>query len=42
MCRQYGADLAINYKTQDFAAEVLAATGNKGTVIVFFTHTNSN
>ena len=30
VCKQYGADVTINYKTQDFAAEVLAATEDKG------------
>ena len=30
VCKQYGADVTINYKTQDFATEVLAATGDKG------------
>jgi len=34
VCRQYGADLAINYKTQDFTAEVLVATGNKGADVI--------
>lgn len=32
VCRQYGADVGINYKTQDFPTEVLAATNNKGIV----------
>jgi len=31
---ELGADLAINYKTQDFVAEVKAATGGKGVPIV--------
>ena len=30
VCKRYGAHVAINYKTCDFAAEVLAATNNKG------------
>ena len=29
-CRQYGAHVLINYKQQNFAEEVLTATGNKG------------
>ena len=29
-CMKLGADHAINYKTQDFVAEVKAATGGKG------------
>lgn len=29
-CRELGADHAINYRTQDFVAETLAATDNKG------------
>lgn len=32
--RALGADVAINYKTQDFVAEVKAATGGKGAQIV--------
>ena len=31
VCRKYGADVAVNYKTSDFAAEVLSATDNQGT-----------
>lgn len=30
MCKEYGADVAINYKTQDFAVEVLSATAERG------------
>ena len=30
VCKQYGADVAINYKTQDFAVEVLSATAERG------------
>ena len=33
-CVQLGAEKAINYKTQDFAAEVKAATGGKGVNVV--------
>ena len=30
VCKEYGADVAINYKTQDFAVEVLSATADRG------------
>jgi len=33
-CLELGADHAINYKTQDFVAEVLAATGDKGVDVI--------
>lgn len=33
-CVKLGAEKAINYKTQDFAAEVKAATGGKGVNVV--------
>jgi putative NAD(P)H quinone oxidoreductase, PIG3 family len=33
-CRALGADHAIDYKTQDFVAEVLRLTGGRGTDIV--------
>jgi NADPH2:quinone reductase len=33
-CMKLGADRAINYRTQDFAAEVKAATGGKGVDVV--------
>lgn len=33
-CRALGADLAVNYKTQDFVAEVMAATGNEGVDVI--------
>jgi NADPH2:quinone reductase len=33
-CVKLGADKAINYRTQDFAAEVKAATGGKGVNVV--------
>lgn len=33
-CRELGADLAINYRRQDFAAEVMAATGRKGADLI--------
>ena len=31
-CKEYGAHLAINYKQQNFATEVLSFTDNKGMV----------
>lgn len=33
-CLKLGADLAIDYKTQDFVAEVKAATGGKGVDVI--------
>lgn len=33
-CRALGADLGIDYHTQDFVAEVLAATGRRGADVV--------
>jgi len=33
-CVRLGADQAINYKTQDFAAEIKAATGGKGVDVI--------
>ena len=33
-CLRLGADKAINYRTQDFAAEVKAATGGKGVNVI--------
>src|SRR6185436_9675073 len=33
-CVRLGADKAINYKTQDFAAEIKAATGGKGVDVI--------
>jgi len=33
-CRKLGADLAINYKTEDFVAATKAATGDKGAEII--------
>ncbi|HBZ69810.1 MAG TPA: NADPH:quinone oxidoreductase [Deltaproteobacteria bacterium] len=33
-CRQLGASLAVNYKTQNFAAEVRKATGGRGVEVV--------
>lgn len=33
-CRNLGADLAINYKTQDFVAETKTATGGKGADVI--------
>ena len=33
VCKEYGADVAINYKTQDFAVEVLSATADIGTIL---------
>ena len=35
LCRSLGADVAINYKEQDFAEVVLAETGNRGVDVVF-------
>jgi NADPH2:quinone reductase len=33
-CRKLGADVAINYKTQDFVAETKSATGGKGADVI--------
>jgi len=33
-CLRLGADKAINYRTQDFAAEIKAATGGKGVDVI--------
>jgi len=33
-CLRLGADQAINYRTQDFAAEIKAATGGKGVDVI--------
>jgi NADPH2:quinone reductase len=33
-CRALGAELAINYRTQDFVEEVLRATGNRGVDVI--------
>jgi NADPH:quinone reductase len=33
-CRRLGADLALNYRTQDFVAEVMRATGDKGADLI--------
>src|SRR5512145_2395491 len=33
-CLRLGADQAINYRTQDFAAEIKAATGGKGVNVI--------
>jgi NADPH2:quinone reductase len=35
LCRDLGADVAINYNTADFAEVVLAETGNRGVDVVF-------
>ena len=35
LCRDLGADVAINYTTDDFAEVVLAETGNAGVDVVF-------
>ena len=35
LCRELGADVAINYNDADFAQIVLAETGNKGVDVVF-------
>ena len=36
VCAKNGADLGINYKTHNFADEVLKATGNKGTASSYY------
>jgi NADPH2:quinone reductase len=33
-CRTLGADVAVNYRTQDFVAETKAATGGKGADVI--------
>jgi putative PIG3 family NAD(P)H quinone oxidoreductase len=33
-CRELGADLAVNYRSQDFVAEVMAATDKKGVDLI--------
>ncbi len=33
-CRKLGADVAVNYKTQDFVAATKAATGDKGADVI--------
>jgi len=33
-CRKLGADLALNYREQDFVKEVMAATGDKGADLI--------
>jgi NADPH2:quinone reductase len=33
-CRKLGADVAVNYKTQDFVAETKAATGGNGADVI--------
>src|SRR5262249_51656066 len=33
-CRRLGADVAVNYKTEDFVAATKAATGGKGAEVV--------
>jgi len=35
ICREMGADLAIDYGHEDFVAEVRAATGGKGADVVY-------
>ncbi len=35
LCRKLGADVAINYREDDFAAVVLAETGQRGVEVVF-------
>jgi NADPH2:quinone reductase len=35
VCRELGADHAINYKTQDFAEEVKGLTGGRGADVIF-------
>src|SRR6476620_3891672 len=33
-CRKLGADVAVNYKTEDFVAAAKAATGGKGADVI--------
>jgi NADPH2:quinone reductase len=33
-CRKLGADVAVNYRTQDFVAETKSATGDKGANVI--------
>lgn len=33
-CRELGAELAVNYKTQDFLAEIMAATNGEGVDVI--------
>ena len=35
LCRELGADVAVNYTTDDFAEVVLAETDNRGVDVVF-------
>ncbi len=35
LCRELGADVAVNYRTADFAAVVLSETGDEGVDVVF-------
>ncbi|HSP10208.1 MAG TPA: NADPH:quinone oxidoreductase family protein [Candidatus Dormibacteraeota bacterium] len=35
LCKQLGADLALNYKTQDFVEEVNRATAGRGADVIF-------
>lgn len=32
VCKEYGAHMAINYREQNFAKEVLSFTGNRGKI----------
>ena len=34
VCRDHGADVIINYKTQNFADEILKETGGKGVYVI--------
>ena len=34
VCKENGADFGINYKTDNFALEVMKFTNNKGTIII--------
>ena len=34
VCSRYGADVVVNYKTQDFAVAVLSVTGDKGKLVL--------
>src|SRR5438093_122056 len=35
LCQELGADVAINYRDDDFAAVVMAETGQRGVDVVF-------
>lgn len=42
VCKRYGANVTINYKTSDFVAKVLSATGKKGQPISVNYHVDSS